>query len=191
MRFDADRLHAALTGVRAKPTPADVTRASVAVLLRLTEEPAVLLMKRAEFDGDPWSGHVSLPGGRAEPTDPDSVATAVRETHEELGIDLRMAAYVAPLPSFPATAHGRTSTLWVEPHVFVEGEPATPRPNIEVAAWRWLPLGAAARGELDGTLRVRDMHLPCWNFEDFCVWGMTYGLLQNMLATLRRYSPAT
>ena len=63
-------------------------RAAVALLLRPTwAEPELLLIRRAEREGDPWSGHMALPGGRAAPSDPDPVATAARESAEEVGID--------------------------------------------------------------------------------------------------------
>src|SRR5579863_6444108 len=63
--------------------------AAVAVVVRDTEEgDEVLLIKRAERDGDPWSGHIALPGGRVQKQDESFKATAVRETREEVGVDL-------------------------------------------------------------------------------------------------------
>ena len=50
----------------------------------------VLFIKRAGREGDRWSGHVALPGGGRDPTDLDDLATAVRETGEEVGLDLAM-----------------------------------------------------------------------------------------------------
>jgi len=51
-------------------------------------DPEVLFIKRATREGDKWNGHVALPGGRRDPEDEDDLATAVRETIEEVGIDL-------------------------------------------------------------------------------------------------------
>ncbi|MGI9075932.1 MAG: NUDIX hydrolase, partial [Gemmatimonadaceae bacterium] len=89
---DVLRLSQALTehpGVRIN-APDPLRRASVAVVLRLGDDAALelLLIKRAEFAGDPWSGHVALPGGRREDTDKSATATAIRETLEETAIDL-------------------------------------------------------------------------------------------------------
>jgi 8-oxo-dGTP pyrophosphatase MutT (NUDIX family) len=62
--------------------------ASVAVVL--TPEPdAILLIRRAERKGDPWSGHMALPGGRKSLSDEDLLATVIRETREEVGVTLR------------------------------------------------------------------------------------------------------
>jgi 8-oxo-dGTP pyrophosphatase MutT (NUDIX family) len=65
-------------------------RAAIALVL-LEQESAleVLLIERAQRDGDPWSGHMALPGGHVEPSDSDLGATAERETFEEVGLDLQ------------------------------------------------------------------------------------------------------
>ena len=48
----------------------------------------ILILKRAEHELDPWSGHLSLPGGKIDPIDVSPLATAIRETKEECGFDL-------------------------------------------------------------------------------------------------------
>jgi 8-oxo-dGTP pyrophosphatase MutT (NUDIX family) len=57
-------------------------------------DPEVLFIKRASRVGDRWTGHVALPGGKRDPEDADDVATAVRETWEETGLDLTAENYV-------------------------------------------------------------------------------------------------
>src|SRR5262249_62229968 len=70
-------------------------RAAVAVILREGDPTfEILFIRRAEKDGDPWSGQMGFPGGRAEP-DEELGKTAVRETLEETGIQL--AAHGEPL----------------------------------------------------------------------------------------------
>lgn len=51
-------------------------------------DPEVLFIKRASRVGDRWTGHVALPGGRRDLEDADDEAAAVRESMEEVGIDL-------------------------------------------------------------------------------------------------------
>src|SRR6478752_6570976 len=76
---------------RRPPTPDDgdasLIWAAVAAVL-VPSPDAVLLIRRAERAGDPWSGHMALPGGRREPEDADLVETARRETFEEVGLQL-------------------------------------------------------------------------------------------------------
>jgi 8-oxo-dGTP pyrophosphatase MutT (NUDIX family) len=51
-------------------------------------DPEVLFIKRAGRAGDRWSGHTALPGGKRDPQDADDLAAAIRETKEEVGLDL-------------------------------------------------------------------------------------------------------
>jgi hypothetical protein len=51
-------------------------------------DPEVLFIKRAGRTGDRWSGHTALPGGKRDHTDADDLAAAIRETKEEVGLDL-------------------------------------------------------------------------------------------------------
>ena len=71
----------------AGPRGPDTREAAVAVLVRPREELEILLIKRAEHEKDPWSGHMALPGGRRDPDDADLLTTALREAEEEIGAD--------------------------------------------------------------------------------------------------------
>jgi 8-oxo-dGTP pyrophosphatase MutT (NUDIX family) len=74
-----------------------------AVALVLVPHPdSLLLIRRAERSGDPWSGQVGLPGGRRDPDDATLLSTAVREAVEEVGVHLPANACLGELRSFPA-----------------------------------------------------------------------------------------
>src|ERR1700737_5144593 len=60
----------------------------LALRARADGEPELLMIKRADAEGDPWSGHIACPGGRMEPGDHDLAVTAVRATREETGVDI-------------------------------------------------------------------------------------------------------
>ncbi len=190
--WDEANLRAVLARVDGPPAPDDSRQqAAVAALLRRGDDGAeVLLMQRAQRDGDPWSGHVSLPGGRREARDPDLVTTAVREAHEELAIELAAhAALVGVLPTVPATAKGKILPMSITPFVFVERQAAAPRASAEAVGHFWLPLAAAARGAFDDVLPYHTptsvLQLPCWRYQGHAVWGLTYRVVRSLLEELQ------
>lgn len=164
--------------------------AAVAAVLRDGPDGAeVLLIERAARAGDPWSGQMALPGGRRDPGDADLLGTALRETHEEVDLDLRGAELLGALDDVHAMARGRAANLVVRPYVFaLSGLPAL-RPNEEVAAALWTPLRPLLRGERDTVVdwRLGDAlwQLPGWAVEGRTVWGLTHRMLSGMLELLR------
>jgi 8-oxo-dGTP pyrophosphatase MutT (NUDIX family) len=174
------------------PRIRDARRAAVACVLRYRRAaPDVLLMRRAERPGDRWSGQVSFPGGREDESDADLQATAIRETHEELGVDLRShARYIGRLDTIRARSLGTPQALTVTPFVFVQQREFTLRLNYEASDAFWLPLDEAAAGTLSSHYEYKGgppdaMRLPCWLYRDHMVWGMTYGMLEHLLAIIR------
>jgi 8-oxo-dGTP pyrophosphatase MutT (NUDIX family) len=169
-------------------------RAAVAAILapRGTSDDAELLfIKRAEREGDPWSGHVAFPGGRHDPRDATIFDTAVRETMEEVGLDLTTrATAIGRLEDLPAVARGRRTGLVITPIIFaLDSEAVTLAPNEEVAATLWVPLGQLARFEGAGTMTYRylgkDLELPCLRLGEHVLWGLTYRMVTLLLEALK------
>ena len=74
---------------RRKLLRAVMRRSAVAMILREQRgDSEILMIKRAEHEGDPWSGHMAFPGGRMEPGDRHGLDVARRETEEEVGLAL-------------------------------------------------------------------------------------------------------
>jgi 8-oxo-dGTP pyrophosphatase MutT (NUDIX family) len=183
------RLAGALAGRVPVLADADPTvrRAAVALVLRPSAVGLqLLLIQRAIFEGDPWSGQVALPGGRANASDASLVHTAMRETHEETGLDLaRDGRLLGQLDEL----HPRTPVLppiVVRPHVFaLAGNPPL-TPSDEVAHAFWVPLNTLRDPATtqESRIRVRDAwwRVPSFVVESRVVWGMTERMLRQLLA---------
>jgi 8-oxo-dGTP pyrophosphatase MutT (NUDIX family) len=169
-----------------------VARSAVAAVLRFDRgSPDVLLMKRAERPGDSWSGHISLPGGREAPGDPDLHATAVRETREEVGLHLdQNARLIGQLDTIQAVARGRVRPLTITPFVFVQTRQMALELGHEAVNAFWFPLERAISGELSDSFEYRfggdALRLPCWRYEDHVIWGLTYRMMDHLLDVVAR-----
>jgi 8-oxo-dGTP pyrophosphatase MutT (NUDIX family) len=183
----------ALRDHRAKPVDAPEARpAAVALVLLPVQETGieVLLIRRAERPDDPWSGQIALPGGRQEPSDPDLVTTAIRETREETGVDLSNAERLGALDDL----YPRTPTLppvRVRPFVFA----LTTRPPLvtsdEVQRAFWVPLARLTEPgvlrDVTLTLRGAKRTFPAYLVGDRgseVIWGMTERILTPFLALI-------
>ena len=161
--------------------------AAVAVIL--TPEPdGILLIRRAERTGDPWGGHMALPGGRRQPTDQDLLTTAIRETEEEVGIQLNREYLAGTLqdvvprtPVLPPVA--------VRPFVFLAPVRPVLTLNAEVAAATWVTIDHLThpgtyhpvRLDVAGSTRV----VQAYELENAIVWGMTERIITSLLQQLR------
>jgi len=165
--------------------------AATAAILRYEPEPEILFIRRTEVPEDPWSGQMAFPGGRQDGDDADLIATAVRETREEVGIDLTVSAdLLGRLDDVQATARARRLDLVIVPHVFVLHQPVTIRPNeAEVDEAHWAALRPMILGQTTTTQHwVHDGHdldLPGYQVAHRVVWGLTYRQLQLLFALIR------
>jgi 8-oxo-dGTP pyrophosphatase MutT (NUDIX family) len=151
----------------------------------------VLFIKRSERLGDPWSGHMAFPGGRRDPVDRDLLATALRETDEEIGLDLsRAGELVGVLEDQDATGRGTKAPLPTRPFVFELTSAPTLTLNPEVTEVIWAPVAPLVGGELSTTVHIdykgQPYDLPGWNIEGRVVWGLTYRMTSTLLAKLTR-----
>src|SRR4051812_15413568 len=165
--------------------------AAILLLLRAGEhgDPEVLLIKRAEAEGDPWSGHVACPGGRMEPRDHDLEQTAIRETWEETGVDLaRDGRVLGALDDISP----RTPTL---PPIIVRPYVAVVKPELEivqsseVAEAFWVPLAALRERAAWGTAMVPirgagARQVAAFRHGAYTVWGLTERVLRQFLEYL-------
>jgi 8-oxo-dGTP pyrophosphatase MutT (NUDIX family) len=178
-----------------EPAP-DARKAGVALMIRLNDQgsPEILLIKRALFEGDPWSGHVALPGGRQEDVDADLRETAIRETREEISIDLLTHGHVVGSLDDVVPFSPRLPRIVIRPYVVIVSSDVVPVPSHEVAAAFWVPLehlrapGVYARS----IVVARGEHLDVIGYQlgEHFVWGLTERILHNFLDCLDGLSEA-
>jgi 8-oxo-dGTP pyrophosphatase MutT (NUDIX family) len=193
MRVDMDWVRRAF---EAQPTPVDRRapvdhHAVVAAIFRQAPRGAeVLLIRRSENEQDPWSGHMALPGGHRDAADGDLLATATREVAEEIGLDLeRDAEFLGRLPSTRVVIQSRTLDFAIIPLVFwlqAQVEPALNPLEVQLVVWAPVEhlLSPAARSSLEVPIREQRHRFPAYDVEGHRVWGLTYRILQNLLAVL-------
>ncbi|MCL4402514.1 MAG: CoA pyrophosphatase [Acidobacteria bacterium] len=160
--------------------------AAVAILHARGAEESVLLIRRAEREGDPWSGHWSFPGGRRDPDDSDLLHTALRELSEECGIQLGRERMQAALPH---TVAGRKAgrCLLVAPYLFrVDRELPSVLDVREAVEARWVPLCLLSDPARHCLRRVPgqpvEIAYPAVDLEDEVpLWGFTYRVIAEWL----------
>ncbi len=175
---------------RLKPTPPIFTidgravAAAAAVVVARTEGgPAVLLIERNLMEDDPWSGHVAFPGGRREALDGSPLATAIRETQEEVGLTLTADQCLGHLG--PWTPRTRPEAL-VVPLVFHLPAPVPTGRSQEARASFWAELGmvASSAGRSVQSTSLGPLEVPSFSFHGRTIWGFTYRVLLELLGLL-------
>jgi 8-oxo-dGTP pyrophosphatase MutT (NUDIX family) len=160
--------------------------AAVAVLIRPDGD--VLFIQRAEHDGDPWSGHMALPGGRIDPEDSGAEAAARREVLEEVGVDVSTATLLGELDQ--VASPDLAPRVCVTPYVFALTEdPSVAMDSREVAAIHWFGLQrfmvGEGRGHFPYTYKGRDYNLPCIDLDGRRIWGMTLRIVEDLISRLQ------
>jgi 8-oxo-dGTP pyrophosphatase MutT (NUDIX family) len=172
------------------PRRGEVFEAGVALVLRAAEDLELLLIERVERAGDPWSGHMALPGGRREPADADLLATALRETEEEVGIVLAPDVHLLGALDEVHPASRRLPEMVIAPWVATVGPEveAVPQPS-EVATAIWVPLSHlgddAALSEVLIELEGDSLSFPAFRYQDYQIWGLTFRILEQFLDLYR------
>ncbi|MFO8142757.1 MAG: CoA pyrophosphatase [Marinobacter sp.] len=161
----------------------------MALIYRQSEDGGVelLFIQRARREGDPWSGDMAFPGGRMQPEDASPRATAERETLEETGVDLRRhGRFQGRLSDLITRHHSRWRPMVVTPYVYQwrGTQPVTLNHEVEQVVWISLDYLAAKENQsrLPWRTPLGTINLPCCRYQNYCIWGLSYSMLQELLA---------
>lgn len=162
-------------------------QAAVMVLLTDEAHPEVIFTLRSKHLNQ-HAGEVCFPGGKWESQDHSLLATALRETHEEIGLSHQLIEVLGTLP-----ARATRSGALVRP--FVGKIPANVRFTLnhhELEELFTVPLAAFEQG-----LQVRTdiferngqrFRVPAYVFEGYEIWGFTAGVTADLLSLLQSLS---
>ncbi|MHC4090966.1 MAG: NUDIX hydrolase [Planctomycetota bacterium] len=194
MRIEAQQLREVIAHADKPDVPISPTyrRTAVFALLVNREQTNLLLIRRADR-GDPWANHIALPGGHIAPTDADALATAYRETSEEVGIEPDAITYLGDL------GHFQTGNRPVDLQVFVglwnaAGPLRVDRTEvaqvIEVSLG-WLVREHQRRGfaSLSGGQLGDALVYPLADAADTTIWGVTARIIHHLLGLISTMTP--
>jgi 8-oxo-dGTP pyrophosphatase MutT (NUDIX family) len=167
-----------------------IPQAAVTLLLHEEDEAAqILIIKRAERPGDHWSGHLALPGGRVDPSKDDNLlATATRETYEEIGVNLvDGGCFIGQLPVI-APSNPRLPRIEITPFVALAPINFTIRLNREVDSVFWVPFNRLKREGRSSEYRLSFGEVvkrwPAYPSQAGPIWGITERILTNFISLI-------
>lgn len=174
---------------RAEPGTYDVEAAVTLMLRPAAAGLEFLAIKRTEQERDPWSGHMALPGGRRDDDDASLWATAVRETREEVGVDLEMVGRLVGQLDDVAPRTRRIPAIAITPFVVAVQPGVVARTSSEVEYAVWVPLEVVVDEALRGTLQLDvhpDREFPTIEYGGHVIWGLTLRILGQLEEVLNR-----
>ena len=178
--YTVNALYKSLSARLSSVTKEQNATAAVAVLLCPEEKGSLLFVKRVENQNDPWSGQMAFPGGKRENTDKSLKDTLIRETAEEVGIDIgacQILGVLNVLHSLPRP------TMKILPFViFCEHRPDVVLNKKELEEFVWISLKELAGSK--GVYTYGRSQFPAYIVGDYTVWGLTYRIVQNLFHVL-------
>ena len=148
--------------------------AAVALILReQSNQIELLLIERAIFLGDPWSGQLAFPGGRIRTEDKNLFATVIRETLEETGITLNDTMFIGRLDD----EFGSLVPVHVACFVFSIRTTQKIKLNNEIKNFFWCSLDQISNPNLQRIHMTESGPMPAISVVDSeypLLWGLTY-----------------
>jgi 8-oxo-dGTP pyrophosphatase MutT (NUDIX family) len=177
----AEVLRGVLEPVAPDPDLPDGVPAAVVVPVIDLPRPSLVLTRRTETVRT-HKGEISFPGGVRHPEDVDLLATALRETEEELGIPGHAFEVLGRLPPTPTVVSGYV----IQPFVGLLSERPTMRPSpIEIAEVLEMDLDRLADVEREVIPDGRSSGWFAYELDGHTVWGATGRIMHAFLYTLR------
>jgi 8-oxo-dGTP pyrophosphatase MutT (NUDIX family) len=162
------------------PLPEKFRAASVLVpIVNRTPDVTILLTQRTE-DMPSHAGQVAFPGGRRQDNDADAVATALRETEEEVGLDRKFIDVIGSYDLYrTGTSYEITPIVGiVTPGFTIRADPREVADVFEVPLDHFLD---ERNHRIDSRMaQGRERRFYAMPYEGRYIWGATAGMLKNL-----------
>lgn len=157
-----------------------------AVLVPVVNQPTgpTLLFTQRTVHMHDHAGQISFPGGRVDERDPDRIATALRETEEETGLNRQRVEIIGRLPDYDILTGFRVTPIvgWVEPPFDLKPDPFEVADVFEVPLEFFLdPVNHQRHSDV---LNGRNRHFYSMPYRDRHIWGATAGMLYTLYQIL-------
>jgi len=151
--------------------------------------PAVLMIERAESEGDPWSGQMAFPGGKLDCDDDHITQAALRELDEELGIPHGKVIRIGRLSDVLARPYRINHKPMVVSPILCEATEALDlHPNEEVADVIWVPLSlfmdVSNRQIMSWQKNTNTIELPCYFYQGKRIWGLSLMMIDELISAV-------
>jgi 8-oxo-dGTP diphosphatase len=153
-----------------------------AITVLYTQSLELLMIRRAERLGDPWSGQIAFPGGKLKANE-DLLGCALRELYEEVGVCLQG---FSPACELDGVYPSSRPDFKVKPFVFRVGQVFEVKPSLdEVAEARWI----RADSMIKTLSTVNGKSLEVYLANDWVVWGMSKRVLDMFFGRCVSFAP--
>lgn len=162
-----------------RPSP---DRVDAAVLVPVTDEatPHIILTRRASHMSS-HAGEVAFPGGKCDSTDASIIATALRESREEIGLPEESVEVIGGLDAFTSKVG-----LRVQPIIGMVPSDLILLPNPgEIESIFRVPVEFFLTEKVSYTHRFRfmgnEVTVPSFNYGDYVIWGLTAFMIVDLI----------
>ncbi|MEK2644293.1 CoA pyrophosphatase [Bdellovibrio sp. BCCA] len=187
-----------LSSLLENPSPLDLQsrlsrHACVSVILKgeTLDNLEIAFIQRAFNPEDRWSGQIAFPGGKREDIDKTDLDAALRETREEVGVELNRSELLGRLDDIQARKAGTLLDFYIRPFVFhVQRDFGITLDAAEVADFFWIPIKHIKDPQRQTQYEVKResgiAQLPAVYLDrEPPLWGLTYLMVLNLLERFR------
>ena len=162
-------------------------RGAVAVLFKEEVNDLWLLMiKRSENPRDPWSGQMAFPGGHADERDRTLLDTAVRETLEEVEVNMQDQELLGHLRD----VQPKNAPMIVTPFLFLLLSEVHPTSSQEAKEVLWVPMSFLLDPKNISSVKVaigdQEVLMGCYVYSNHVIWGMSFRIIRDMISMITK-----